>query len=47
MNDTLKSLRKLRIAGMLSESALQEVENRLMQKENQKNLQPDSEITLS
>ncbi|CAM3487467.1 hypothetical protein [Aequorivita lipolytica] len=44
MNDTLKSLRKLRIAGMLSESALQEVENRLLQKPNQEVLQSVGEI---
>jgi len=43
MNETLKNLTKLRIAGMLSEAARQEAEKKLMEKPKSEDLKKSEE----
>ncbi len=47
MNDTLKNLTKLRIAGMLSEEARLEVERKLMEKPKPEVSEPTAGISFS
>ncbi|HLT49820.1 MAG TPA: hypothetical protein VKZ90_05170 [Aequorivita sp.] len=47
MNETLKILTKLRIAGMLSEAARLEVEKKLMEKPKTELLEDNANISLS